>query len=83
MRSPCGNYLENYRPARLAPSSLPPILRAAEVACLLRVNRKTLYEAVQRKEVPGVIRIGRCLRFRRDALLQWLDSPQRSGGPHS
>lgn len=54
------------------PPSLPDILKAEEVAQLLRINRKTLYEAVQRGEVPGVIRIGRSLRFRRYAVLMWL-----------
>jgi excisionase family DNA binding protein len=51
---------------------LPDILKVAEVASLLRVNRKTLYEAVQRDEIPGAFRVGRCLRFHRDAVLMWL-----------
>ena len=54
------------------PGSLPAILKAEEVAALLRVNRKTLYEAVQRDEIPGVIRVGRCVRFSRDEVLGWL-----------
>ena len=60
-------------PARVAtpayPKTLPPILKAAEVASLLRIDRKTLYEAVQRDEIPGAFRVGRCLRFHRDAVL--------------
>lgn len=59
-------------PGSLPLRSLPPILKADEVAALLRINRKTLYEAVQRGEVPGAFRIGRSLRFRRDAVLLWL-----------
>lgn len=51
---------------------LPQVLKASEVAELLRVSPKTLYEAVQRDEVPGVIRVGRCLRFQRDAVLAWM-----------
>lgn len=51
---------------------LPEVLTATEVADLLRVNRKTLYEAVQRDEVPGVVRVGRVLRFHRDAVLAWI-----------
>lgn len=65
-------------PAGLAPRSLPPILKAAEVATLLRINRKTLYEAVQRDEIPGAFRIGRSLRFRRDAVLMWLSAEPSS-----
>ena len=51
--------------------SLPSILKVDEMARLLRVNRKTLYEAVQRDEIPGAFRVGRCLRFRREAVLKW------------
>ena len=59
---------------------LPPVLKAEEVAALLRINRKTLYEAVQRDEIPGAFRIGRCLRFHRDAVLTWL-SPNTAAIP--
>lgn len=50
---------------------LPDVLLAEEVAALLRVNRKTLYEAVARGEIPAM-RIGRCLRFSRVALEEWM-----------
>jgi excisionase family DNA binding protein len=61
------------------PSALPEILKAEEVASLLRINRKTLYEAVQRDEIPGAFRVGRrCLRFQRDALLAFLSPNQRA-----
>lgn len=53
-------------------ANLPEFLKAAEVAKLLRVNRKTLYEAVRRDQIPGAVRVGRCLRFRRDELLGFL-----------
>ncbi len=63
---------------------LPEILKAAEVAVLLRVDRKTVYEAVQRGEDPGAIRVGRSLRFCRDVLLTWLGqdrlAPTKSKG---
>ena len=54
-------------------TNLPEFLKATEVAELLRVNRTTVYEAVQRDEIPGVVRIGRLLRFRRDAIIAWMD----------
>ena len=54
-------------------AQLPEFLKATEVAALLRVNRNTIYEAVQRDEIPGVVRIGRVLRFRRDAIIAWID----------
>ena len=52
-------------------ASLPEMLTVDEVAALLRVDRKTVYEAVKLGQIPGAFRIGRCIRFRRDALLEW------------
>ena len=51
---------------------LPPIMTVDSVARMLRVNRKTLYEMVRTKAIPGVVRLGRVIRFSRDALLSWL-----------
>ena len=53
------------------PDQMPEFLKAEELAKLLRINRKTLYDAVARDEIPGVVRFGRSLRFRRDAVLAW------------
>jgi excisionase family DNA binding protein len=61
-------------------SSTPEILTATEVAELLRVNRKTLYEAVQRDQIPGVVRVGRILRFHREAVLAWIRTSGQIGG---
>ena len=58
---------------RQAPD-LPPILTVDELADFLRLNRKTVYEAVSRGEIPGVRRIGHTFRISRDAVLQWLRS---------
>jgi excisionase family DNA binding protein len=49
-----------------------------EAAAFLRLNRKTLYDAVRAGELPGVVRVGRSIRIGRDALLGWL---QGNGGP--
>lgn len=38
---------------------------------MLGVNRKAVYAAISRNEVPGVIRVGRALRIGREALLRW------------
>jgi excisionase family DNA binding protein len=51
---------------------LPLLLQAEEVAAILRVSRKALYAMVERGEIPGVTRLGRRVRFRRDALETWL-----------
>jgi excisionase family DNA binding protein len=53
----------------LAAGSVPEFLTVEEAAELLRVNRKTLYEAIRLEQVPGVARIGKALRLRRAALL--------------
>ncbi|MFL5349229.1 MAG: helix-turn-helix domain-containing protein [Hyalangium sp.] len=55
----------------LAAGNVPEFLTAEEAAELLRVNRKTLYEAIRLEHVPGVVRIGKALRIRRAALLEW------------
>jgi excisionase family DNA binding protein len=43
-----------------------------ELAALLRVNRKSVYEAIARGEIPGIRRIGRTVRASREAVLAWL-----------
>jgi excisionase family DNA binding protein len=59
----------------------PSVLTVDEVAMLLRVNRKTVYELVTRGEIPGAQRLGRALRFSRDAVMEWLR--QGRGSPSS
>ena len=50
---------------------LPDFLTVEEAAALLRVNRKTLYESIRLGQVPGIVRLGRVLRIRRSALVEW------------
>jgi excisionase family DNA binding protein len=47
-----------------------------EVAELMRVDRKTAYSAIAEGGIPGVRRIGRCIRVSRDELLRWLAEGQ-------
>ena len=54
-------------------SALPQVLTVEEVADLMRVDRKTAYAAIAEGGVPGVRRIGRCIRVSRDVLLRWLE----------
>ncbi len=50
-----------------------PLLHTAdEVAAILRTSRKVVYEMVAKHRIPGTLRMGRKLLFRRDRLLQWL-----------
>ena len=68
-----------------AGEELPPIVTIDELARFLRMNRKTVYEAISRGEIPGVRRIGHTFRISRDVVLQWLRtypaaSTRRRGG---
>jgi excisionase family DNA binding protein len=57
-----------------APES--PVLTVDELAALLRVNRKTVYEALSRGEIPGARRVGSTYRILRAAVIDWLASGQ-------
>lgn len=48
------------------------VLQAEDLARLLGVDRKTIYAAAERGEIPGTIRIGRLLRFSRAKVLAWI-----------
>ena len=60
---------ETTKAKAVTPVAEAEFLSIDEAAELLRVNRHTLYEAVRRGEVPGIVKIGRILRVRRSALL--------------
>jgi excisionase family DNA binding protein len=53
------------------------IITPDELALLLRLNRKTVYELLARREIPGARRIGRRYRISRDAVLDWLRGQDR------
>jgi excisionase family DNA binding protein len=57
-------------------SELPLVLSVDDVARLLRVDRKTVYAAIARGEIPGARRLGKAIRFSRDAVLAWLAEGQ-------
>ncbi len=57
------------------PSTLPSLLTAAEVASLLRLkSEKAVYAIAASGALPGVVRIGRRFRVRRDELLRRLEA---------
>jgi len=57
-------------------AEIPEILTVEEVAVWLRLNRKTVYDAVKNGEIP-CCRVGRILRFSRQAVLEWLHGQGR------
>jgi excisionase family DNA binding protein len=54
------------------PGDEPPVITVDELAELLRLDRKTVYSAIQQGEIPGVRRIGRAIRISREAVVVWL-----------
>lgn len=56
--------------------SLPSVLTPAELAGLLRLRARSVYQAIGRGDIPGVRRIGRQIRIDRDVVLKWLANGQ-------
>jgi len=52
---------------------LPLFLTVDEAAELLRTTRRAIYAMVERRQLPGVVRLRRRVLFRLDVLLDWLD----------
>ena len=53
-------------------ATLPRVLTPDELAKVLRVRRRSVYEAISRGDIPGVRRIGRKVRIDRDSVLAWM-----------
>ncbi len=58
-------------PLREEPS-VPVLLTADEMADLLRTSRTAIYAMVARGQLPGVVRVGRRVLFRRVDVMRWL-----------
>ena len=52
---------------------LPVLLTVDEAADLLRTTRRAIYAMIERRQLPGVIRVRRRVLVRADDLLDWLD----------
>jgi excisionase family DNA binding protein len=58
--------------------AFPPLLTVDEVAGqFLRTSRRAVYQLVQREQIPGVVRVGRRLLFRKHILVAWLSKQGR------
>ena len=59
-------------------SEAPDVLTVDQVAELLQVNRKTVYEAIHREEIQ-VVRLGRVIRVPRQSLGAYLGYETTNG----
>jgi excisionase family DNA binding protein len=55
------------------PEALPVLLTVDDMAQLLRTTNRAIYAMIERRQLPGVIRIGRRVLFRTSDLLDWLN----------
>ena len=53
--------------------AMPLLLTVDDAAELLRTTKRAIYAMVERRQLPGIVRIGRRVLFRADDLLHWLD----------
>jgi excisionase family DNA binding protein len=58
---------------RVSRRAVPLFLNVDEAAELLRTTRRAIYAMVERRQLPGVVRLRRRILFRSDVLLDWLD----------
>jgi excisionase family DNA binding protein len=52
---------------------VPILLTVDDAADLLRTTRRAIYAMLERRQLPGVIRIRRRVLIRSAELLEWLD----------
>ena len=53
--------------------AMPLLLTVDDAAELLRTTRRAIYAMLERRQLPGVIRIRRRVLIRSSELLEWLD----------
>jgi predicted DNA-binding transcriptional regulator AlpA len=67
----------NRRIEEVRPLDGERLLTPREAADFLRVSMSWLAKARMRGDGPAFLKVGRCVRYRESALLQWLRSQQR------
>jgi predicted DNA-binding transcriptional regulator AlpA len=54
-------------------TTLPALADVADVASWLHTTKKAIYAMVERRQLPGVIRVQRRILFDRAALVTWIE----------
>ena len=57
---------------------VPEFFTVYELSKKLNIPKSSLYFFVRRGEIPGLLKVGRHLRFRRDIIEQWIEEQTRS-----
>ena len=52
--------------------NLRALLTTGDVCRILQISKGGVYQMVQRAELPGLLKIGRRLRFRAEEIEKWL-----------
>lgn len=50
------------------------MMTVEDLAKVMHIPRKTLYDCIHRGEIPGVRRLGRRFRIHRETVLAWVKS---------
>lgn len=58
-------------------SLLAELLTVEEIAAYMRLPHSTVYKLAQEGKLPG-FKVGRHWRFRREAVLQWIQEQERT-----
>ncbi len=48
------------------------LLTVSDICQMLKISKGGIYQMVQRAELPGILKIGRRLRFRAEEIERWL-----------
>lgn len=64
---------ESREVSHLQMHALPVLLTVDEAADLLRTTRRAIYAMVERRQLPGFVKLRRRVLLRTDDLLHWLD----------